>query len=344
MLTEKEKRDLVLSTFRSGHTTTSIVKMLKGSVGRSTVFRHIQEFKSTGKTSRKIHKREKTVCTAERKKRIREKVRRNPARSMRQLAKEENVPKTTMWHLVRKELGMFPFKKRRRQLLSEATKFKRLQRGRDLLCQLQQSTLPPILWTDEKLFTVQAVHNHQNDRVLAGRKEDIPVELRTAFRRQKPPSVMVWAGVTTDGRKTPLIFMEEGVKVDQAVYLDLLSEVVLPWVKEEYGDTPLLFQQDEAPSHTAKIVQEWCKDMFSHFWSKSEWPPSSPDLTPMDFGIWSILESRACTKSVPTVDTLKSNLIKSWAEISTDEVIAITSSTVKRFKAVVAAKGGYFEK
>ncbi|QQP32890.1 Putative DD37D maT transposase, partial [Caligus rogercresseyi] len=60
--------------------------------------------------------------------------------------------------------------------------------------------------------------NSLNDRILTWKKEDIPVELRTAFRRQKPPSITVWAGATSDGKRAPLIFVEEGVKVDQAVF------------------------------------------------------------------------------------------------------------------------------
>ncbi|QQP54889.1 Uncharacterized protein FKW44_007874, partial [Caligus rogercresseyi] len=56
--------------------------------------------------------------------------------------------------------------------------------------QLSKERSPSVLWTDEKIFTVQATHNSQNDRILTWKKEDIPVELRTAFRRQKPPSVM----------------------------------------------------------------------------------------------------------------------------------------------------------
>ena len=34
---------------------------------------------------------------------------------------------------------------------------------------------------------------------------------------------MVWAGITSDGKKMPLIFIEEGVKIDTAIYLHLLS-------------------------------------------------------------------------------------------------------------------------
>ena len=52
-------------------------------------------------------------------------------------------------------------------------------------------------------------------------KSDILLKDSLMFRRQKPASVMIWAGVTSTGEKTPLIFIEEGVKVNQHVYLDL---------------------------------------------------------------------------------------------------------------------------
>ncbi|QQP37331.1 Putative DD37D maT transposase [Caligus rogercresseyi] len=85
---------------------------------------------------------------------------------------------------------------------------KPLIRGRKNIQQISQDRSPSVLLADEKIFTVQATHNSQNDRILTWKKEDIPVELRTAFRRQKPPSVMVWAGVTSDGKRAPLIFVE----------------------------------------------------------------------------------------------------------------------------------------
>ena len=75
----------------------------------------------------------------------------------------------------------------------------------------------PILFTDEKLFTIQSIHNTQTDRILAKNKKGIALEDRAMLRREKPQSVMVWAGVTTDGWKTPLIFIEERVKVNKDV-------------------------------------------------------------------------------------------------------------------------------
>ena len=132
---------------------------------------------------------------------------------------------------------------------------------------LVDGTQPQVLWTDEKLFTVQAVHNHQNDRIWLPDINMVPVERRSSFRRQKPPSVMVWAGATSKGLKTPLIFIE-GVKINQTVYRRMLEEKVLPWVQEVVGEQGVTLQQDGATSHTANSVQAWCRCNFKGFWEK----------------------------------------------------------------------------
>ena len=73
---------------------------------------------------------------------------------------------------------------------------------------------------------------------------------------------MVWAGVTLRGQKTPLIFIEEGVEINQHVYLAMLIEEVLLWVKKTMENSGVTLQQDGATSHTAKMVQSWCKKNF----------------------------------------------------------------------------------
>ena len=75
------------------------------------------------------------------------------------MARDEGISKTTMWRLCREDLGMIAYKKQRWQVLSEATKAKGLEQGRQILKILRDGMPPPILWTDEKLFTVEAVHN-----------------------------------------------------------------------------------------------------------------------------------------------------------------------------------------
>ena len=45
-------------------------------------------------------------------------------------------------------------------------------------------------------------------------------------------------------------------------------------------------------------------------------PPCSPDLNPMDFSIWEVLDKAATYKSHKTIDSLKKSLKKAWEEVS----------------------------
>ena len=63
-----------------------------------------------------------------------------------------------------------------------------------------------ILFSDEKIFTVEEVTNSQNDRILSKRSRDIPEKLKNIDKVHKPLSVMVWSGVSAESR-THLIFV-----------------------------------------------------------------------------------------------------------------------------------------
>ena len=124
-------------------------------------------------------------------KNTREKIRRNPRRRVRKLASASGVSYETMQTVLKNDLSLSLYKITKAQLLSQVTKTKRLQRAKLLLENLRDGSQPPVLWTDEKLFTVQAVHIPQNDRIYAVNRSDIPWNNRLTFRRQKPASVMV---------------------------------------------------------------------------------------------------------------------------------------------------------
>ena len=77
--------------------------------------------------------------------------------------------------------------------------------------------------------------------------------------------------------------------------------------------------------------------------SDGEWPPNSPDLNPLDYSIWSILEAKACAKPYKAIESLKRALIKAWNEITLEQLASIIDNFPKRLKACVEAKGGHFE-
>ena len=65
---------------------------------------------------------------------------------------------------------------------------------------------------------------------------------------------MVWAGVASCGEKTPLVLIDQGVKINQQVYMDMLKKTVVPWVEKTMGDSRITLKQDRETSHTAKLV------------------------------------------------------------------------------------------
>nr|CAD2168833.1 unnamed protein product [Meloidogyne enterolobii] len=134
--------------------------------------------------------------------------------------------------------------------------------------------------SDEKIFTKEAVHNHQNFRICTTVS---PLSDKLITHSQHLQSVMVWAGICASVKK-PLIFVDPGVKVNKDYCLrEILQRVVKPWSKSHFGRRVWIFQQDSAPAHKAKEVQDWCKANFPGFISAQEWPPYSPDLNPINY-------------------------------------------------------------
>jgi hypothetical protein len=78
---------------------------------------------------------------------------------------------------------------------------------------------------------------------------------RVMERVKKPKSVMVWAAIISKG-KTPLVFVEQGVKIDRYVYMEMLEDHLIPWAREHFDDADWCFQQDSAPGHKANETQE----------------------------------------------------------------------------------------
>ena len=118
------------------------------------------------------------------------------------------------------------------------------------------------------------------------------------------------------GLGKPLLFLWNMVsRSTRSIICKILKEKVLPWSKKHFGKSEWVFQQDSAPAHRAKTVQTWCAKNFPDFISWNQWPPSSPDLNPMDFSIWNILKKRVCKKRHKDLKSLELTLKKEWTKI-----------------------------
>jgi len=340
-----EKRSAIIALHKTGKTGPEIFNLLRNqNYTRKFIWRTISRFLETGSVNDKPRSgRPKSVSTRNLKQKVKARIQRNPRRSLRKMSKELRVNRETLRKFVRKKLNLRSYKYHEVQLLTPDQKRKRLDRCRTLRQRFANGAHLAILFSDEKIFTIEQTLNRQNDRILAGQSADIPRVIRDIKRTQKPASVMVWAGMTSD-RKLPLVFVEKGVKLNAHTYGDLILRGALkPWANRNLGGAPWVFQQDSAPSHSANLTQDWLRANVPDFISKDEWPPCSPDLNPLDFSIWSILEAQACATSHKTVDNLKRALRREWAKIPPDILRAAADSFYHRLSSCIRAKGGHFE-
>jgi len=73
-----------------------------------------------------------------------------------------------------------------------------------------------------------------------------------------------------------------------------------------------IFQQDNDPAHQAGDFVEFLSRNTPDFISLLLWPPKSPDLNPVDYEVWGMLQQRVYRGRIRDVDHLKQRLIEEW--------------------------------
>ena len=266
-------------------------------------------------------------------------------RSVRQIARDIGISKTTVQDIIAKDLKLVCFKKRQAQDLTTTNKITRLVRAKQLLKKYPGHTIPFIWFTDEKIFTVAPTVNPQNDRVYAAagtRKKQVPAERLLKTRSNFSKSLMVSVAVSILGC-TDLIFVEPGVKVNGAYYRDvLLTQHLLPVIKQVSGGY-FTFQQDSALAHRAYETIALLSRKTPNFISPKLWPPNSPDLNPVDYHIWSVLEERVYRTRIRDIDHLRARLIEEWQLFEQVIIDRAIKQWRPRLRSCVREKGGHFE-
>ena len=147
------KRSAVIALYNNGHSNSYIEKSLKSN--KMFVSRTIARFNETGSIrDRPRTGRKRTVRTRALRKNVKLRIRRKTVRSIRKLAREMNTGRESMRLLVRKELGVCPYKYQKQQWLSIQNKAKRFQRCRGMLARFTNGLHNQIVYSDE-LFTVE---------------------------------------------------------------------------------------------------------------------------------------------------------------------------------------------
>jgi len=69
----------------------------------------------------------------------------------------------------------------------------------------------------------------------------------------------------------------------------------------QVSDDFFVLQQDSAPAHKAHETIVLLQQETPAFLSPDLWPPNSPDLNPVDYKIWYVMQDRVYQKKVKDV-------------------------------------------
>nr|KAF6341537.1 hypothetical protein mMyoMyo1_011953 [Myotis myotis] len=136
----------------------------------------------------------------------------------------------------------------------------------------------------------------------------------------------------------PLIHVEQCL--NNTTYLSIIVDQVHPIMLMVYPNGYGFFQQNNAPCHCARIVQEWFQEHEGDF-TLLRWPPQSPDLNPIEH-LWDEVK-RAIRQLVPqpsNLTELDSAIHQAWCQISRITFQHLVESMPRRIVVVLKAKGG----
>ncbi|KAE8741324.1 hypothetical protein FOCC_FOCC013145 [Frankliniella occidentalis] len=123
---------------------------------------------------------------------------------------------------------------------------------------------------------------------------------------------------------------------------NILEDTLLREMNARVGaGVPFTMVQDNAPIHTAHIVEHWFADPAHRHISKMFWPAQSPDLNPIE-NIFGLMALEWDPQFERTPEALDAHAREVYASVQRRPQIfrALSESMPRRIEAVIDAQGG----
>lgn len=276
-------------------------------------------------------------------------VRDNPHASTREIGLNFNISHFTVNGILKAE-KYHPYKVHALHELTEDDPDRRNQFCENMMnrCNMNPLFIENVLFSDEATFMLNGTVNRQTCRYWSDQNPHWAEEVHTQF----PQKVNVWAGIIGRRILGPYFF---DATLNGNLYLQFLQEELVPalavlFPNEEDPDLPsdnIWFQQDGAPPHYAANVRRYLEEVFPGRWigrrGAIEWPPRSPDLTPLDFFLWGYLKSKVYLQKPNNLEELRERIRDEIQSIPGEILQNVLEETVHRFAHCQAVDGQHFE-
>ena len=118
--------------------------------------------------------------------------------------------------------------------------------------------------------------------------------------------------------------------------------ILLPAIRKVSDDDFVPAGQCNGTPRRARATVELLRQETPNFLEPNLWPLNSPDLSPVDYEIWAVMQHRAHIQ-IHSVDELKRQLIDVWCGFKQLFFHKAIDQWQERHRACIRAKGGHLE-
>jgi hypothetical protein len=270
-------------------------------------------------------------------------VEQEPETSVRVIAREHDLSHSTV-HRILKEEKLHAYHYTRVQELREEDYGRRKTFCQNFLRRVDEDPQFPsrVIFSDESLFTREGIFNSHNMHTWS----DENPRITRARNFQTRWKLNVWAGIMGTNILGPVILPDI---LNGASYMEFLSENIPDFLEEIplANRNKIIFQQDGAGPHNARIVTNFLNEQFPGRWmgryGPIRWPARSPDLNPLDFFLWGYCKEIIYRKLPEDVEDLNDKLHHAIWSIDDDILEKTQINLLRRMRACITMDGGHFE-
>ena len=218
-------------------------------------------------------------------------------------------------------------------------------------CMGDLNLMEVMVYLDDLLVFSRTMNSHNVREYQPRRQKPVDFDYQ---RNNDRHNLTVWIGLLGNG--SIIGPFRNNINGDE--YLHMINEDVVPAINDFRRYRPgrrnaqfrrAWWAQDGAPPHRRRIVTERLAELFGDRINALnrlvEWPPRSPDLTPLDFFLWGHLKSKVYTTPPRDLDDLQERVTAEVAVVRQDTAMIrhAVYDMLRRAEVCVQRNGGHVE-